>query len=597
MKINKIKINQYGKLNNKIINLEKFNLIYGKNESGKSTLLNFIIDMFFGISKNKEGKKISDFDKYYPWSENIFSGNLEYELDNKNKFSIFRNFLKKNPEVYDENNNEISAQFGIHKKEGNQFFINQTGVDKSMLKSTVVSLQNGTKIDSNSQNQLLQRIANLTESGEEETSYREALRKLEKTQLTEIGTERSQERPLNITKKNIKTYESKIEEIKEYKSHNLEYEKIKNQIQKNLEEEKNNKIIYEKINNLLNKNNLENEKIKIKNKIVEENNKKIQKKYQEKNVLEKNKNKKLNLFILLFLIIINLIGIIFIKNKIIKLIMLLLIPIFLIYIIIKNKKNNSKLIDEQINILEKNNLELKNEVENMQKELIKENQSEKNKLINLYGNNISDLFISEINEIIKDNNEMINDLELQLYKLELNKKNIEQKLEKLAEYEEKLEIEEEKLKELNEKSFIFETTKELMNTAYEKMKNSVTPKFAENLSRNIEKFSNGKYKKVIVNDEILVELDNGQRISIEKLSTGTIEQIYLALRLSVIDEISNETLPIILDETFAYYDDERLKETLLLLNEIPNQVIILTCTNREKIMLDEIIKNYNYIEL
>ena len=233
----------------------------------------------------------------------------------------------------------------------------------------------------------------------------------------------------------------------------------------------------------------------------------------------------------------------------------------------------------------------------MQKELIKENQSEKNKLINLYGNNISDLFISEINEIIKDNNEMINDLELQLYKLELNKKNIEQKLEKLAEYEEKLEIEEEKLKELNEKSFIFETTKELMNTAYEKMKNSVTPKFAENLSRNIEKFSNGKYKKVIVNDEILVELDNGQRISIEKLSTGTIEQIYLALRLSVIDEISNETLPIILDETFAYYDDERLKETLLLLNEIPNQVIILTCTNREKIMLDEIIKNYNYIEL
>ena len=597
MKINKIKINQYGKLNNKIINLEKFNLIYGKNESGKSTLLNFIIDMFFGISKNKEGKKISDFDKYYPWSENIFSGNLEYELDNKNKFSIFRNFLKKNPEVYDENNNEISAQFGIHKKEGNQFFINQTGVDKSMLKSTVVSLQNGTKIDSNSQNQLLQRIANLTESGEEETSYREALRKLEKTQLTEIGTERSQERPLNITKKNIKTYEAKIEEIKEYKSNNLEYEKIKNQIQKNLEEEKNNKIIYEKINNILNKNNLENEKIKIKNKIVEENNKKIQKKYQEKNVLEKNKNKKLNLFILLFLIIINLIGIIFIKNKIIKLIMLLLIPIFLIYIIIKNKKNNSKLIDEQINILEKNNLELKNEVENMQKELIKENKNKKNKLINLYGNNISDLFISEINEIIKDNNEMINDLELQLYKLELNKKNIEQKLEKLAEYEEKLEIEEEKLKELNEKSFIFETTKELMNTAYEKMKNSVTPKFAENLSRNIEKFSNGKYKKVIVNDEILVELDNGQRISIEKLSTGTIEQIYLALRLSVIDEISNETLPIILDETFAYYDDERLKETLLLLNEIPNQVIILTCTNREKIMLDEIIKNYNYIEL
>ena len=47
MKINHIKINSYGKLYQKEIDFDKVNLIYGKNESGKSTLLNFINDIFY----------------------------------------------------------------------------------------------------------------------------------------------------------------------------------------------------------------------------------------------------------------------------------------------------------------------------------------------------------------------------------------------------------------------------------------------------------------------------------------------------------------------------------------------------------------------
>lgn len=60
MKINKIKINAFGNLKNKNIELKKINIIYGKNESGKSTLQNFIINMLYGISKNKNGKFESD---------------------------------------------------------------------------------------------------------------------------------------------------------------------------------------------------------------------------------------------------------------------------------------------------------------------------------------------------------------------------------------------------------------------------------------------------------------------------------------------------------------------------------------------------------
>ena len=59
MKINKLKINAYGKLQDKEINLDKnINVIYGKNESGKSTIIKFIINSFYGTSKNKKGKEI-----------------------------------------------------------------------------------------------------------------------------------------------------------------------------------------------------------------------------------------------------------------------------------------------------------------------------------------------------------------------------------------------------------------------------------------------------------------------------------------------------------------------------------------------------------
>ena len=65
MKIKEIKINNYGNLENKEINLKNnINIIYGKNEAGKSTILKFITNMLYGISKNKNGRPYSDFEKY-----------------------------------------------------------------------------------------------------------------------------------------------------------------------------------------------------------------------------------------------------------------------------------------------------------------------------------------------------------------------------------------------------------------------------------------------------------------------------------------------------------------------------------------------------
>lgn len=126
LKINKIKINSYGKIKNKEINLENhLNIIYGKNESGKSTIVNFINNILFGISKNKNGKEISDFEKYAPWDSTEYSGKIIYELENKNKYEIFREFNKKNPKIFDEKGNEISDEYNINKKMEANFFMSK----------------------------------------------------------------------------------------------------------------------------------------------------------------------------------------------------------------------------------------------------------------------------------------------------------------------------------------------------------------------------------------------------------------------------------------------------------------------------------------
>lgn len=597
MKINKIKINAFGNLKNKNIELKKINIIYGKNESGKSTLQNFIINMLYGISKNKNGKFESDYDKYNPWSGEEYSGKIEYQLDNNKIYNVYRDFNKKNPEIYDEYSNNISNEFNIDKKLGNTFFIEQTNIDREIMTSTVASMQNETQIDKNTQNLLVQKVANLAESGEEDVSYKKAIAKLDKLLLNEVGTDKSQDRPINIAKNKLNKLNNELDEIKDIENDKYLIEEKNKEYTENLNFAEKNKKIYSEIKNIMDENNSENQKIEIKEKIYKENNEKIEKIKIEKKEKNNKKNKIINYFLLFLILLINILSFIFIKNKIINIIIFLLIPIWILINLIKNKNKKIKNNKIQINTLEKNNNELKEEINNLRNKLINKNNEEKNKLINKYGKEIEELFNNNIYDVINNNNNEINQYNLEIHKLKLDLENIEPKLEKMVNLIEEIQIEEENIKKLNEEKDVFLETKEIIENSYEEMKNNVTPKFNICLSEYIDKISGGKYNNIKINDGIQVELTNGKLIPIEKLSEGTIEQIYLALRLSVIDQISKEKLPIFLDETFAYYDDERLAATLKFINSVQNQAIIFTCTNRETEILEQLGIEYNLIGL
>ena len=302
MQIKNVKINNYGKIKNKeILFSDNINVIYGENESGKSTLLHFIINSLYGISKNKKGKEYSDFEKYKPWSGDDFSGKITYELDNNKKYEIFRDFKKKNPKIFNENMEDISKEFSIDKTKGNEFFYEQTKVDEDLFLSTLVVNQQEVKLHKQEQNVLIQKIANLVGTGEDNVSYKRAMDRLNRRQLDEVGTQKSREKPINLIQREIENLENEKSEIEKYVDIKYGIEEKRNGLQDEINELENENNFLQEIK-LLNENEkIEKEKIKLKENLKKENIEKInliknkiyEIKNNEKNIFEENNSEKI----------------------------------------------------------------------------------------------------------------------------------------------------------------------------------------------------------------------------------------------------------------------------------------------------------------
>ncbi len=640
MQINKLKINAYGKLKERELNFEKnINIIYGKNEAGKSTLLNFIVNCFYGISKNKKGKDISDFEKYIPWTGEDFSGKLEYELDNQEKFEIFRDFKKKNPKIFNEKMEDISKEFNIDKNRGNEFFYEQTKVDELLFLSTILVNQQEVKLQKQEQNVLIQKIANLVGTGEDNVSFKRAIDRINRRQLDEVGTERSREKPINVISQKIVELEKEKQELEKTVDIKYKIEENKNNLNQEIENLENENKFLKEIKLIFENEKIENEKINLKINLKNENNEKInsiKNKINEinsknKNIFEKNKkinseknklNKKMTIIFLL-IIFINILQFIFIKNIYFNYIFLFtVLTVLIFYLFLKNKIKNKELniknnlekvnleinnLNNEINLLEKNNTELENEINELKNKFNLKINAEKEKIKNNYLNKIKKnkinnlINLENINLEIQNLENKLNHKKIELHTLDLDNKNIEPKLEKLSNIEEKLVDNNERMVNLKNLEKSMNLAKKVLNDSYEKMKNTVTPKFTEELSKTIAEITNGKYTNVRLNEDtgLVVELENGNYIPASRLSIGTIDQLYLSLRLSMVEELSEEKMPIILDEAFAYYDTERLKNILkyMIQRFSDHQVIIFTCTNREKEILNELNIDFHSISL
>lgn len=107
-------------------------------------------------------------------------------------------------------------------------------------------------------------------------------------------------------------------------------------------------------------------------------------------------------------------------------------------------------------------------------------------------------------------------------------------------------------------------------------------------SRILREITHGRYQEVLMDQELHITVNTPDRsIPAERLSRGTMEQVYFALRMAAGDLLCGKTpFPVILDDIFGMYDEARLTSALHWLSDQNRQVIISTCNKREMEILD-----------
>lgn len=101
MYIKKVQIDNFGKFHNKAFHfMPGLNVVYGENESGKSTLHSFLVGSLFGLEKQRgRGAGAGSYERYEPWNAaSYYTGSLEFSVAGKD-FTIERNFYHKEKRV------------------------------------------------------------------------------------------------------------------------------------------------------------------------------------------------------------------------------------------------------------------------------------------------------------------------------------------------------------------------------------------------------------------------------------------------------------------------------------------------------------------
>lgn len=99
--------------------------------------------------------------------------------------------------------------------------------------------------------------------------------------------------------------------------------------------------------------------------------------------------------------------------------------------------------------------------------------------------------------------------------------------------------------------------------------------------------TDGKYEKLAIGQDMKVRVYADEReVALESVSRGTIEQIYLSIRVAAAKLLwRDEPMPFLFDDVFAYYDDERLAAAIDMLKKCGHQVIVFSCHSREDSLL------------
>lgn len=573
MKLKEINLVSYGKLKDKKIELnDNLNIIYGSNESGKSTIRSFVFNMFFGgtVPGSKRTIYSKDYEKNIPWRSNIYEGSMIVEYDNS-FYYFYRNFMKSKESltIHNLSNGEdskpvflVDSSKKVESLDENFFGIQESTIRDLFIISDELIMEENLSFD------LKDRIINHFSTQSETTSIENLISKIE-----EYTYGKDEKKETRSILNNLKSLEDNLS----YQFNDNEYDSILSKIESiNHIISKKEEILYKleknfqkfiRKDNIVSNNKSSNDLLEIS---------KIENKIEilEKDIIKlSNPTNAYGKVYFIASLIFTVMGIIFNKKLIIVLGVVLLLGFFYSFYkdyLLKSKKNELRLLYNELDFyLKKNNTVLNvdlnyyyEQIESMRKE-ISENVILKEKLL-----------------------ERIRRLDLEKEKF-ISVKNKERELNS-------------RLEDLNFNKEMGEVSISILKNISKSNFFEASSILIEDSSEFIKEITNGKYSRLYIGDNgeiTLFDEEINQIVNVDSLSQGTIGQVYLAYRLGLIVN-SGINFPIFIDDGLTLYDEDRKISSLNLLKKISKdyQIIFFT-SNRDILFNHKLIEDTNLVKI
>lgn len=128
----------------------------------------------------------------------------------------------------------------------------------------------------------------------------------------------------------------------------------------------------------------------------------------------------------------------------------------------------------------------------------------------------------------------------------------------------------------------------LMTSARERFEQQHQPRLIADVERTFNRMTAGEYQEIVCSlnqnetSPLTVRHRSEQSKTPSQLSTGTAEQLYLAIRLAYVVGYARLSEPMVMDDVLVNFDEQRARETLELLCELAetSQILFLTCHRR-----------------
>lgn len=610
MKLLDLHINGFGKFHDCSIHFEDgLNVIYGKNEAGKSTLHTFIRAMLFGMERQRgRAARTDQFSRYKPWDlKGGYGGRLRLESGG-HVYRLQRDF--QNPRDF-----TIVDETEGRQTEPTRAFMDRLlcGLNETSYVNTISIGQLKSATDSGMVTELKNYIANMNTTGNMALNITKASAFL-KAQRKELERQQTPEaaRTYTTVLGDIRNLEREIS-APEYENHLTEFQEKKAQAKAQLDTlQKEKEDLLQKI--ARGRQVLESSQFTDENSIeaYEAHGNAVYADYTHaKNLCEKASRKAAPPLFLALGILLAAGGaaLMFSSQSGFRLPSLLLFLAALlsvgggIYFLARNN-GNRKDLDYSKKLLQ----------EILSRHLGDETVS--SEAMNAFSQRMAEF--KRLSRAVLSSQETAANLEKQMEEISIRQSDfgaeIEKQLKSQWELEKKLEhlaalkTQAEGLKEIireNDRISQELAAIDLAQDTMTELSTSIRDSFGLYLNKEasdlINGITGGIYNSMSVDENLNVFMNTKTKlVPMEQVSSGTMDQIYLALRLAAARLIQSgpEKMPLIFDDSFVLYDDERLRSALKwLASAVDGQIIMFTCHQREAQVLTAAQIPFHLIEI